>query len=1227
MRISDLLGKIKKSLTDDEGLFQRGSLQLTPRVVSPIPKSQMLQPQQPQNTTIDALKKAITDSMATAGKALGNYFDPMKSGTKGFWGTPFAKGLGKIQEDMVSVSQMPRIRLPRFQVKDNPLLQVASDLGMGISESVVNIPRNFVVGTTRIGRELGESFAEKKAPSAVRLLQGAAPLGEAIFDITTLGGGKVAKSMLQESIKDAMLKQVGKAAMKQGKKGAVIGGLAGLGYSLDTSYEKPLDKKDLVFTTLTGATVGGALGGTLGGLGESIGLIKAIYKKHHPQATPQEINQAPFAYFDNWVQRYRNRLGRFTRKTDETERKIPIKRGGEIVDYITLKQGGAKAEKIDRSKPTLIKQGDKVIGIMKRDKDGSFKDIEWINEVDEALKKQFQDKGLGLSIRTPTSEEKAFVEKSLVTAQDSMDPTRLFQDWVNQRRASKIEGLLKSKEFADLATKGFEGIKEFQAGNKQGRFQAVKKYFDEKFKELTEHGVDMSYKKDYLPQLWENSEEEIEKVFGRKLSTKPSFTLESIFKTYEEGIAAGLTPRYKTIPELIGWYEQKANKALADTKFFQTLADSGLIGTKSNVPSSWIPLDPKSFPIKRIKTAEGVHSGVFYAPPELASMINNYLREPDPRSAELLIQQIADYTSSAKNRLLSFGIPGTGINFHGFNILARSYLDAGPKGALKTAYYMVNPDAAGKYVEEHLKIAPEAVKSGLSLSTADYLSPLERETQPLLSQFGKTWNELFEKPLFEKILTAKKLEGWQRVAKEYASFLPEEQAKKEAAKIINTIYGGINWEEMGRDRNLQNLFRIAALTPDWLESNIRLGAGIGKALLSPTDPLGKAYRRAMTNLVGAYIGLSLINKLTSGHFMFENDPGHTFEIEAGYTKDGQKRYIRPFGTAVDFVRIPVDVTISLLKGDPRPAFRAVANRLSPIVSPVIHLLANTNWAGQPIYGKDRYGKPMPPLQQGLNVASELGTALGVPSFLGQFARGLTGQQGLEQTLTQGFEMPVRYQGGFFTESDQPIAEALGVTGKERYDLAKLLKEQPPFSANQIQAIQSEGKDVLSQIISKREEDRKINKASSQVQKDQTEAVVDHYYIFFDKDRQTVRKIDLAFQPTPPTLTGNANLDKEALQRFNSAINKKANDIYDLYKLGKISEDEAEKQLEYLSQLKDYYKSIRSSGGGRKIRTVRIKQARIKSAQPIKIARKISLPSSSTRRKIRIRVRKLKEVKI
>jgi hypothetical protein len=665
----------------------------------------------------------------------------------------------------------------------------------------------------------------------------------------------------------------------------------------------------------------------------------------------------------------------------------------------------------------------------------------------------------------------------------SNDVIQAFKNWVNARRATKAEGLIKSKEFQDLDSEGIRGVFTFQEGDKTGRYGDVKKYYDTKYDELVKNGVDMNYKQDYLPQLWANTTDEINKVFGKTLSTRPSFTLESLIKNYQTGIDAGLTPRYKTISELVGWYESKANKALADTKFFTFLGENGMLASRGKAMSDWVALDPQRFPARRIKTDEGVFSGVFYAPQEIASMINNYLRTPDPGSANMIIQNIANFVSSSKNRLLSFGIPTTGINFHGFNILARSFLENGPRGALKTAYYMVNPKAAGRYVETNLAKTPQAIKSGLTVSTSEYLSPLEADK--LLSKFGKKWNELFEKPLFEQIITAKKLEGWERISREYAKSMPEAEAQRQASKFLNTLYGGINWEELGRDRNLQNIFRIIALTPDWLESNVRLGGNLVKSIFTPKNPTGQAYRKAMTYLIGEYIGMNVINKMTSGHYMYENDPGHTFEIEAGYTQDGQKRYIRPFGTAVDFVRLPVDITIGLLKGDPTPAFRAVGNRLSTIVSPAVHLLGNVNWAGQQIYGKDKYGKEIPPLQAGVNIGSELGTVVGFPAFAGQFLKGVTGQQGLEQTLTQGFELPVRYAGGYVSQSDKPIVDKLAVTGKERYDLAKTLKDQSSFGKKQMERIMSEGRSALDQIIAEREQKKQPTKSEEKIKKTKT----------------------------------------------------------------------------------------------------------------------------------------------
>jgi hypothetical protein len=74
-----------------------------------------------------------------------------------------------------------------------------------------------------------------------------------------------------------------------------------------------------------------------------------------------------------------------------------------------------------------------------------------------------------------------------------------------------------------------------------------------------------------------------------------------------------------------------------------------------------------------------------------------------------------------------------------------------------------------------------------------------------------------------------------------------------------------------------------------------------------------------------------------------------------------------------------------------------------------------------------------------------------------------------------------------------------------------------------------------------------------------------------QDGENIKTIDLDFQPTPPKLTGNTELDKKSISEFNGEITKKANDIYALYQADKMTAEEANKALEELTKLKNKYK--------------------------------------------------------
>lgn len=136
---------------------------------------------------------------------------------------------------------------------------------------------------------------------------------------------------------------------------------------------------------------------------------------------------------------------------------------------------------------------------------------------------------------------------------------------------------------------------------------------------------------------------------------------------------------------------------------------------------------------------------------------------------------------------------------------------------------------------------------------------------------------------------------------------------------------------------------------------------------------------------------------------------------------------------------------------------------------------------------------------------------------------------------------------------------------------------------------------------------------------QSSATIGNSYYYYDAKGRT-QSIDLSFQPTEPTLSGNTLLDKKAISKFNGEITQKANDIYELYKQGQLSQSEAEKQLTELQKLKDSYskpKSLKSGKGtALKIKQLKYKQPKFKKftfKKPSITAKTLKLPALKVQR--------------
>jgi len=85
-----------------------------------------------------------------------------------------------------------------------------------------------------------------------------------------------------------------------------------------------------------------------------------------------------------------------------------------------------------------------------------------------------------------------------------------------------------------------------------------------------------------------------------------------------------------------------------------------------------------------------------------------------------------------------------------------------------------------------------------------------------------------------------------------------EKVAREAAEHTNSVFGGINYRQLGRSAAAQDYFRLAALAPDWLESEVRaVSRAFGKE--------GGIMRQDFARMAGyTWLTARVLNYLTSG---------------------------------------------------------------------------------------------------------------------------------------------------------------------------------------------------------------------------------------------------------------------------------------------------------------------------------------------------------------------------
>lgn len=193
--------------------------------------------------------------------------------------------------------------------------------------------------------------------------------------------------------------------------------------------------------------------------------------------------------------------------------------------------------------------------------------------------------------------------------------------------------------------------------------------------------------------------------------------------------------------------------------------------------------------------------------------------------------------------------------------------------------------------------------------------------------------------LFDRYIPALKSRAFKSYFDRYRDAMPAaspDEVARAAASRTNEMFGGLNYVDLGRSATNQDIFRLAALAPDWLESEIRL---LGRTLGFKGATEAKISAIDNARIVGTLmVTAQLLNLLVSGKIHPETPLG---VVEPG--KNG-----RP-DTVVSLRTLPTDLIHAL--SDPRGF---VMGRLNPLTIRTL---------GETVQGRDQYGRKVTPIQE------------------------------------------------------------------------------------------------------------------------------------------------------------------------------------------------------------------------------------------------------------------------
>lgn len=430
-----------------------------------------------------------------------------------------------------------------------------------------------------------------------------------------------------------------------------------------------------------------------------------------------------------------------------------------------------------------------------------------------------------------------------------------------------------------------------------------------------------------------------------------------VFDTEFDAARAGKVFATTDVADALSVHNEEMARVNTSRKMADAMADAGVGAWKREVPDGWEQVGTlqKNVPIKD-KNGEAVigedgnqvvSRSLFVAPAGIAKGLEA-ISDPNFTKKIDSLRNLQRFQGLVKTVDLSFSF------FHHLSMLAQTIYQRDVSTLLqlpKMEQVLKTPQFAA--LEQDF-----ALHGGITATVEANMDILRNLTQKNDDLFSKIVNlpgvkQVLEQTdknstfLFGKMQRLMKVNNYAVEMANWVAKHPEASnaevltAKRAMARHVNTVYGGLNWEQMGMTKSNLSLLRLGLLAPDWTISNLTLlKQAIGEKGIG-----GNASRaHILSALVVGMVGTEALNKVLTGHFTDENKHGHELEIEI--SPDVYVSLLR--GGIGDISKFASMIAESGLGG----LARFTQAKLAPVARTGTGLLTNTQYTGQKIVKKN-----------------------------------------------------------------------------------------------------------------------------------------------------------------------------------------------------------------------------------------------------------------------------------